>query len=81
MAKSKVTFNESVLEKVAQQAAQQWADNALVDTYQGRPIEEVKAAVAETWRCEGGEGASITDPELTQYAEPIAAGGTIRIEA
>ncbi len=42
--------------------------------YAGRPLHESKAALQRTMR---GNGGSITDPELTQYAERIQANTRI----
>lgn len=47
--------------------------NAMVPEFEGKPVEEVKLAVVSRM---GGIGVTITDPELTQYAEEIARGGS-----
>ncbi|MFJ7023240.1 hypothetical protein ACIQUW_33255 [Streptomyces sp. NPDC101117] len=47
--------------------------NAMVPELQGQPVEDVKEAVVSRL---GGIGVTITDPELTQYAEEIAQGGS-----
>ncbi|MFJ8657432.1 hypothetical protein ACIRNU_34480 [Streptomyces rochei] len=52
--------------------------NGLRTQYQGKPIEDVKAAVQSTWSKHTG-GGSITDPELTQFAEQIQAGGRVEV--
>lgn len=49
----------------------------LARQYQGRPISVVKAAVQRAFEEDGGQ---ITDPELTQYAEVIAAGRKIEVQ-
>ena len=46
--------------------------------YAGRPIAEIKPALKRAW--EKG-GASITDPELTEYAQVISDGTRITFEA
>lgn len=47
--------------------------NAMVPEFQGKPVEDVKAAVVARL---GGIGVTITDPELTRYAEEIVQGGS-----
>ncbi|MEU1908345.1 hypothetical protein [Streptomyces hygroscopicus] len=42
-------------------------------------MDEVKAAVQQVWARQTG-GGTITDPELTQFAEQIAAGGRVSVE-
>ncbi|MFJ1993061.1 hypothetical protein [Streptomyces asiaticus] len=85
MARSKFQFNEGAIKKVAEQrVAKLAADltrklNALTAEYEGRPLDEVKTAVQQVWARETG-GGSITDPELTQFAEQIAAGGQVSVQ-
>ncbi len=50
--------------------------NGLTPTYKGRPLPEVKTAVSRTW-VRSTDGGSITDPELTTYAETIRGGARI----
>ncbi|MEU5323023.1 hypothetical protein AB0G67_40665 [Streptomyces sp. NPDC021056] len=82
----KVTINKGALQKVARQATRDLASkltralNALTPQYQGRPLDEVKRAVQQTWARNSG-GGSITDPELTEFAEKIAAGGRVEVRA
>ncbi|GAA0554761.1 MULTISPECIES: hypothetical protein [Streptomyces] len=85
MARSKFQFNEGAIKKAAEQrVAKLAADltrkvNALTAEYEGRPVDEVKPAIQDVWARETG-GGSITDPELTQLAEQIAAGGRVSVE-
>ncbi|CAM5722577.1 hypothetical protein SANTM175S_10088 [Streptomyces antimycoticus] len=70
----------AVLVKVAKLAADLTRKvNALTAEYEGRPVDEVKPAIQDVWARETG-GGSITDPELTQLAEQIAAGGRVSVE-
>ncbi|MGV9226386.1 hypothetical protein ACWDPF_27380 [Streptomyces albogriseolus] len=50
--------------------------NAMVPKFKGRPVEDVKPAVVERM---ASIGVTITDPELTQYAEEIAEGGSFNV--
>lgn len=50
--------------------------NGLVPEFQGRRVDEVKAAVVSRL---ASIGVAITDPELTQYAEGIAAGDSFHL--
>jgi hypothetical protein len=88
MARSRVklTFNQGAIKKAAMKAAEQWATNmttalnALLPEYTGRPVDEVKDAVAAVWRRESG-GSDLPEPHLTAYAEQIAAGGRVVVKA
>ncbi|WP_399559161.1 hypothetical protein OH809_45165 (plasmid) [Streptomyces sp. NBC_00873] len=89
MARSKVTFDSNAfkrnLQKVANDAATTVAGklsvmlNGMSKEFEGRPVEEIKPVLQQRWASTAG--GSITDPELTQYAEQIAAGGTFNITA
>lgn len=46
--------------------------------YAGRPVAEIKPALKIAWEQGGG---SITDPELTEYAQMISDGTKITFEA
>lgn len=46
--------------------------------FAGRPVNEIKPAVKRAWETGGG---SITDPELTEYAQMISDGTEITFEA
>lgn len=88
MARSKFTFDpkgfEQNLKKVANEAVVKAGDklsamlNGMSKEFEGRPVEEVKPVLQQRWTATAG--GSITDPELTQYAEQIAAGGTFNVE-
>ncbi|WP_329212299.1 hypothetical protein [Streptomyces sp. NBC_01708] len=52
----------------------------MAQEFGSRPVEEVKPVLQQRWR-RTTDGGSITDPELTQYAERIAAGGSFNITA
>lgn len=63
---------------IVQQSLQPVLDSVLAD-YAGSPLEVVKTALAERW-ASSPLGGAITDPELTMYAEKLAAGHRIVIE-
>lgn len=46
--------------------------------YKGKPVSQVKQALSREWKRE--LGGSITDPELTNYAEVISGGGKIAVK-
>lgn len=46
--------------------------------YVGRPVAEIKPALKRVWEMGGG---SITDPELTEYAQMVSDGTKITFEA
>lgn len=46
--------------------------------YAGRPVAEIKPALKRVWEKDGG---SISDPELTEYAQMISDGTKIEFEA
>jgi|GEM_PF-948359 len=46
--------------------------DSLSRQYRGRPTEEIKPALQREWR--RVNGGSITDPELTEYAQAISDG-------
>jgi hypothetical protein len=49
--------------------------NGMSREFRGRPVEEIKPVLTQRW-AKVTPGGSITEPELTQYAEQIAAGGS-----
>ncbi|MCR2817086.1 hypothetical protein [Microbacterium jiangjiandongii] len=49
------------------------------EAYAGRPLDEVKAALIAAWNGVGN-GASITDPDLTTVASRISAGKRVWLE-
>jgi hypothetical protein len=54
--------------------------NGMSREFKGRPVEEIKPVLQQRWK-RTTDGGSITDPQLTQYAEQIAAGGSIKVTA
>lgn len=54
--------------------------NGLTSSYQGRPVAEVKSAVARMWT-RVIDGGLIEDPELTQYGGRPSVGGVDRGQA
>jgi len=46
--------------------------------YAGRPVAEIKPALKRVWEKDGG---SISDPELTEYAQMISEGTRIEFKA
>ncbi len=47
-------------------------------SHKGKPVDSVKRALAQAWKRE--LGGSVTDPELTQYAKVISAGGKVKVK-
>ncbi|MEU5043135.1 hypothetical protein [Streptomyces griseorubiginosus] len=84
MARSNFSFDDRALKKAVQQGVQKMADdltkalNGLTSRYKGRPLEEIKPEIQRVWAKHTG-GGSITDPELTQFAEQIATGGRVTV--
>jgi len=86
----KFTFNEKALEKAAGKAAQPVVERLARDLtamlqgmageFEGRPVEEIKPVLQARW-ARTTSGGSITDPELSQYAEAIAVGRSIEVRA
>ncbi|MFE1824029.1 hypothetical protein ACFW9S_34170 [Streptomyces anulatus] len=75
MPRSKFTFNEKALKKVANEAGRKIAArlstmlNGMSSEFAGRPVEEIKPVLQSRWRAVAD--GSITDPRLTKYAERI----------
>ncbi len=69
-------FPRQMAEQVARVKA---ALEGVSDAYLGRPIDEVKAALVAAWNGVGN-GASITDPDLTTVAGRISAGKRVWLE-
>jgi hypothetical protein len=84
MAKPRIKFDDRALKKEVQKGVQKMADdltralNGLTSRYQGKPVEEIKPEIQREWSKHTG-GGSITDPELTQFAEQISAGGRVAV--
>lgn len=70
-------FPRQMAEQVGQVKA---ALEGASDAYSGRPINEVKAALGAAWNGVGN-GAAITDPDLTTLASRISAGKRVWLEA
>lgn len=45
--------------------------------YQGRPVDHIKPALTREWKRLGG---SISDPELTTYAQHISDGTRVKVK-
>lgn len=69
-------FPRQMAEQVANVKA---ALEGVSDAYSGRSIEEVKVALVTAWNGVGN-GASITDPDLTTVASRISAGKRVWLE-
>lgn len=82
MAKPKIKFDDRALKKAVNQGVQKMATdltralNSLTSQYEGKPVGEIKSQIQRVWSQNTG-GGSITDPELTQFAEQIHAGGQV----
>jgi len=50
--------------------------DSLIRRYKGQPVEEIKPVLRREWKRIGG---SISDPELTEYAQHISDGTRIRM--
>ena len=81
---AKFKFDKRALNKVVAKGVQSMASdltkalNGLTAQYQGRPLDEIKPAVQRVWAKHSG-GGSITDPELTQFAQQIHDGGRVEV--
>lgn len=73
-------FDEREFEQVAKATVEQTLQRVM-DRLQreckGKSIEETKRRVAQAW--EDATDAAITDPELTTYAQKLAAGSRVII--
>lgn len=52
--------------------------NGLSRSMKGQPLAAIKARVKRTFESDGG---SITEPELTEYAEAVQAGTNFHVDA
>lgn len=81
---TKFEFDDRALKKAVNQGVQKMADdltkalNGLTARYEGQPLEDIKPEIQRVWAKHSG-GGSITDPELTQFAEQIQAGGRVEV--
>lgn len=82
---AKFKFDDRALKKAVQQGVKKMADdltrdlNHLTPRLKGRPLPEIKREIQRVWAKHSGTGGSITDPELTQFAEQIHQGGRITV--
>lgn len=56
----------------------QTAVDDLRPMYEGKPVQQIKPALQQAWG-NVNDGAQITDPRLTEYAEAIQSGRRIEI--
>ncbi|MHC1558190.1 hypothetical protein ACR9E3_04495 [Actinomycetospora sp. C-140] len=90
MAPSSFKFTKGGLERAVREAArdgvQRLAERfqAVLDevlaTHAGRPVDEVKPVLQARWRAVN-DGADLTDPELTQYAQALSDGQRVVVRA
>jgi hypothetical protein len=79
---SNFQFDQGAIDKFAKDAVKGEANRIqklmddLLRSYTGRPVSEVKVALAREWSKGGG---NISDPELTEYATHISEGRHIEI--
>jgi hypothetical protein len=75
---------KSAVEKQAQSAIDEIAQNMTRDLarlsseYSGHGVDEIKPVLKRMWEKDGG---TLTDPELSQYAEAISNGTRIEFSA
>ena len=80
----KFKINEAALKRAVGPALKKIADDKtrqmdqLVAEYAGHDLDEIKRAIAAMFKRDGG---SITDPELTKYAEMVQRGQRIVFRA
>lgn len=75
-----IQWNDNADEILAQMMRRtKLALESVVNDFSGRPVEEVKIVLAERWAA-SNEGASITEPDLTNVATLISAGKRVWIE-
>lgn len=82
---AKFKFDDRALKKMVDQGVQKMADdltralNGLTSRYRGRPLDEIKPEIQRVWAKQTG-GGSITDPELTAFAQQIHDGGRVVVK-
>lgn len=80
----KFKINEAALKRAVAPALKNIADDKtrqmdqLVDDYAGHDLDKIKLAIVALLKRDGG---SITDPELTKYAEMVQRGQRIVFKA
>jgi hypothetical protein len=57
----------------------QRAIDGLRSAYEGKPVEQIRPALQQAW-ANVNDGAQITEPHLTEYAEAIRIGRPIEIK-
>jgi hypothetical protein len=87
VAKSNIEFNfnfdDRALKKAVNQEIASMASDltralgTLAARYQGKPLAQIKPEIQRIWAQH--TGGSVTDPELTQFAEQIQAGQGIEV--
>ena len=81
---AKFKFDDRALKKAVAQGVQKMADdltralNGLTAHYKGKPLDEIKPQIQRVWAKHSG-GGSITDPELTAFAQQIHDGGRVQV--
>jgi hypothetical protein len=76
----RIKINEAALKRAVAPALKNIADDKtrqmdqLVADYAGHDLDEIKQAIVAMFKRDGG---SITDPELTKYAETVQCGQRI----
>lgn len=81
---AKFKFDDRALKKAFNEGVRKMASdltrglNGLTAQYRGKPVEEIKPQIQRVWAKHSG-GGSITDPELTEFAEQIQAGGRVTV--
>ncbi len=79
----KITISQSGLKNLKNDMAKnlqkdlQTFFNRFSRRYKGQPVNLVKQALRREWKRE--TGGTITDPELTQYADVISSGAKITV--
>lgn len=77
-------FRKNLEDEVTHLATQAIVDrfqpilDRIFEEYSGKPVETIKPALAQRW-ADGNQGATITDPELTQFAQMISEGRRITL--
>jgi hypothetical protein len=80
----KFSFDERALKREIERQAQPAIDKIArdmtreMDALRGRPVEEIKPALKRLFARDGG---SITEPELSEYAETLAGGTRVTFKA
>ena len=76
-------FDQRAIDKLAKDVVKEEAKklqkmmDGFLGRYKGRPVAEVKSAMAREWEKDGGK---IGEPELTEWATHISEGTRIQIK-